>query len=576
MDPAATISARFHVGKFGRSLLRVLVFLAGVLAVLTAAQAQNAGLGTSTPDPSALFELSSTNSGLLTPRMTTAQRDAIVLPAAALLIFNTSDNRFQYNAGTPAAPDWRDLVTLDVVNTGFWSSSGNASTNPASDFVGTTDAQPLVLRTNNSERVRIAAGGNVGIGTTNPLSLLSVGPNSAFRVNASGQIEAAAGIVSAGDIDFAALSAGGLVSAAVGTGRLSIALGGTDYELPLTFSNGLQRSVNSVGLGGSMTTNTVIANAGFNLVVSGSGRMGIGIGNPQVKLDVDGALRLGGAAMATSGVIRWSGTDFEGHDGTQWRSFTGGGTGGAGWNLNGNSATSASFLGTINAQDLRLRVNNVQRLLITTAGNVGVGLTSPQQMLDVAGAIRLGNTTQATGGSIRFTGGDFEGHDGSGWISLTGSLRGWSVTGNSVDPGDFLGTTNDRDLPFRSNNTEYMRITTSGSVGIGTVAPTARLDVNGSVKLGTRGSTIANVIKVTVNADVGVLGSNDFRTETITVTGARPGSTVFVSPSAQLPAGVIIGHAFVDANNSVEIKFVNIGIAPANPDAQDYYVTVIE
>ncbi len=556
--------------------MRVLVFLAGVLAVLTAAQAQNAGLGTSTPDPSALFELSSTNSGLLTPRMTTAQRDAIVLPAAALLIFNTSDNRFQYNAGTPAAPDWRDLVTLDVVNSGFWSSSGNASTNPASDFVGTTDGQPLVLRTNNSERARIAAGGNVGIGTTNPLSLLSVGPSSEFRVNASGQIEAAAGIVSSGDIDFTALNAGGLVSAAVGTGRLSTALGGTDYELPLTFSNGLQRSANSVGLGGSMTTNTVIANAGFNLIISGAGRMGIGVGNPQVKLDVDGALRLGGAATATSGVIRWSGTDFEGHDGTQWRSFTGGGAGGSGWNLNGNSATSASFLGTLNAQDLRLRVNNVQRLLVTTAGNVGIGLTSPQQMLDVAGAIRLGNTTQATGGSIRFTGADFEGHDGSGWISLTGSLRGWSVTGNSIDPGDFLGTTNARDLPFRSNNTEYMRISTSGNVGIGTVTPTAHLDVNGSVKLGTRGTTIANVIKVTVNVDVGALGSNDFRTETFTVTGARAGSTVFVSPSAQLPAGIVIGHAFVDADNSVEVKFINIGIAPANPAAQDYYVTVIE
>ena len=576
MDPAATISVRSYVGKFGRSLLRVLLFLAGVLLVLTAVQAQNAGLGTSTPDPSALFELSSTNSGLLTPRMTTAQRNAIVLPAAALLIFNTSDNRFQYNAGTPAAPDWRDLVTLDFVNSEFWSSGGNASTNPATDFVGTTDAQPLVLRTNNGERMRIAAGGNVGVGTTNPLALLSVGPNSEFRVSAAGRIEAAAGIVSSGDIDFTALNGGGLVAAAVGTGRLSTALAGTDYELPLTFSNGLTRSSTSVGLGGSMTTNTVIASAGFNLVYSGAGRLGLDVANPLVKLDVNGALRLGNAATATSGVIRWSGTDFEGHDGTQWRSFTSGGGGGTGWNLTGNSATAASFLGTVNAQDLRLRVNNVQRLLVTTDGNVGIGLTAPQQMLDVAGAIRLGNTAQATGGSIRFTGLDFEGHDGSAWISLTGSLRGWSVTGNSIDPGDFLGTVNARDLPFRSNNTEHMRITTTGNIGIGTATPTARLDVNGTVKLGTRGTTIANIIKVTVNADVGSLGSNDTRIETITVAGARTGATVFVSPSEQLPAGVIIGHAFVDADDSVEIKFVNIGIAPANPTAQDFYVTIIE
>lgn len=54
----------------------------------------------------------------------------------------------------------------------FWKILGNAGTNPANNFVGTTDNQPLVFRTNNAERARVSATGNVGIGIAAPLQLL--------------------------------------------------------------------------------------------------------------------------------------------------------------------------------------------------------------------------------------------------------------------------------------------------------------------------------------------------------------------------------------------------------------------
>ena len=49
-----------------------------------------------------------------------------------------------------------------------WSLTGNAGTTPTTNFVGTTDNQELALRTNNIERMRVATTGKVGIGTTTP------------------------------------------------------------------------------------------------------------------------------------------------------------------------------------------------------------------------------------------------------------------------------------------------------------------------------------------------------------------------------------------------------------------------
>jgi hypothetical protein len=64
---------------------------------------------------------------------------------------------------------WRTVGFTDA-NT-FWRLTGNAGTNPATNFIGKTDGQPLVFRTNNAERMRILSDGKVGIGTSTPYSL---------------------------------------------------------------------------------------------------------------------------------------------------------------------------------------------------------------------------------------------------------------------------------------------------------------------------------------------------------------------------------------------------------------------
>ena len=145
--------------------------------------AQGAGISTTvfTPDPSAILEIRANNKGLLIPRVAlTGPTDATTIPnpATSLLVYNTDTAGgllpgYHYNAGTQASPNWVRLLNGGSPSD-VWLTLGNAGTNPATHFVGTTDSVDLVFRTNNTERMRITADGSVGIGTTNPAYKLHV------------------------------------------------------------------------------------------------------------------------------------------------------------------------------------------------------------------------------------------------------------------------------------------------------------------------------------------------------------------------------------------------------------------
>lgn len=61
-----------------------------------------------------------------------------------------------------------------------WGLTGNAGTSTSTNFLGTTDAKDLLIKTNNSERIRVASGGNIGIGSTSPSQKLDVSGNVKF------------------------------------------------------------------------------------------------------------------------------------------------------------------------------------------------------------------------------------------------------------------------------------------------------------------------------------------------------------------------------------------------------------
>ena len=64
------------------------------------------GVGTISPDSSSILHVSSTSKGVLLPRLTTAERNAINNPAEGLMIYNTTNNRLEINFGTPSTPLW--------------------------------------------------------------------------------------------------------------------------------------------------------------------------------------------------------------------------------------------------------------------------------------------------------------------------------------------------------------------------------------------------------------------------------------------------------------------------------------
>jgi trimeric autotransporter adhesin len=119
--------------------------------------AQSVGINNNTPHASAVLDVKSFTKGMLIPRTSTTSRLAIVDPAKGLILFDTTTSDFWFHNGSA----WAQLS----VTGNSWNLVGNAIINPDTNFIGTTDNQPLRFRVNNAWAGEIhPATGNVFFG----------------------------------------------------------------------------------------------------------------------------------------------------------------------------------------------------------------------------------------------------------------------------------------------------------------------------------------------------------------------------------------------------------------------------
>jgi hypothetical protein len=144
-----------------------LICFAAFLILITNFSAHGQSMGISstsiTPDASSILELRTTSKGLLIPRMTTTQRDAIGSPATGLVIYNTSTNQVNFYNG---------VVWTAVASGSTGVSSVTGTTNRIA--IGGTSADPTIdISSGYVGQSSITTLGTITTGTWNGSALTS-------------------------------------------------------------------------------------------------------------------------------------------------------------------------------------------------------------------------------------------------------------------------------------------------------------------------------------------------------------------------------------------------------------------
>jgi hypothetical protein len=188
------------------------------------------------------------------------------------------------------------------------------------------------------------------------------------------------------------------------------------------------------------------------------GNVGIGTTSPSAKLDIDDGsvtdIRIRGNATSNTriGGVAWYNTAASDVI--------------AAINVDRDSANDA---GAITFDTQPSGGSNTERMRITSAGNVGIGTTSPESVLHTKQAnatILVQDTSTGYASTEAYI--KFSGTDGS------GNFR--------TDIDKAIGY-KDNSLVFEHAGSETMRINSSGNVGIGTTSPSQKLDVSGNARI---------------------------------------------------------------------------------------------
>lgn len=183
---------------------------------------------------SSILELESTRQGLLLPRLADTTAINALTPPDGMIIYLNADNSLRLRSNG----SWKKIADLSEASSN-WSLKGNTGTDSTLNFIGTVDGKPLVMKTNNTERLRINSNGNVGIGTATPTAKLNVDGTVKFENLAAGTTE----------LDVLVLAADGSV--------YKRSMSSSAFENAIRAINGIQKQTLSLTADANTATDTV-------------------------------------------------------------------------------------------------------------------------------------------------------------------------------------------------------------------------------------------------------------------------------------------------------------------------------
>lgn len=423
------------------------------------------GINTTNPNASSILDISSTNKGLLIPRVQlTGVNDVSTIPSPALslLVFKSNASQamptgFYYWNGTR----WTPLIGSGTGSgaNDQWLLNGNSVT--SSNFLGTTNWQPLVFKVNNVQTAKFVPNGGIAIGidaAANDNQGVAIGKNALANV---GNEATAVGTMT---------TASGYRSVAMGfeaqsTNNHSLALGNkakaTALDAVAIGTEAMTPGKGSVALGFQASTNGEFATAigqqslagNHNAVAIGNiakatGQFGTALGNNTVAGGYESAAVGSNSEASGQGAMAFGFKNkSEGYESTTLGAYN---------RTTGQSTLAAGFQNDIvGFQSMALGAFNS----ITQGRGLAVGY---KNIVSAEDAMAIGNNSRASGQYAMAIG-----------RNATASMPSTLILGNNLPPSDYNGT----------------------RVGIGTSTPNAnvKLDVDDNVKLGKKGSVIRGI-----------------------------------------------------------------------------------
>jgi len=430
------------------------------------ANAQNIGIGTSTPNSSAQLDVSSTTKGMLIPRMTGAQRAAIPSPATGLLVIQTntetappSSTGLYIFEGSGVSGTWRRIARADEITggTSSWTVSGS---NQYSNLTG-----------------------NVGIGT--------VTPTSKFHL--------------VGDY----FQEGSVLNINDASAKIQLLNGGVNKASMYLWSDNLRIGTNAGNTVGDVHIQTV---GSIRLsVLAVNGNVGIGTLSPTERLHVSGNI-LSSNRIDANGVIEGAGISSLGSLYVNGTSLLQG-------SVTGNAA--ATFNSTITS-NTSMVVNDPAAIFQLQNAGVNKGFTQLS-----GDNLRFGTNSGNANGNVilRMDGTDMVSFQKT---ASAGTFMQMNLNGLSTGVLQTTSTGNVSLTAVNANaqvqlGGELFINNTANKTGIGTSSPTERLHVNGNIVV--NGSAVIDAGRITATTTGSAYNLLPLAYGRVTYTGNKAGGT---------------------------------------------------